>query len=134
MDRGAALEYFLSGAIASHPWYRAICVAGEAVGSIYVMPGGAGKDERRGEIGYALKAELWGKGIATEALRLALARVWEELEGLERIEGLVFVDNKASQWVLEKAGFVREGVLRKYFFVKGLSRHIVVYSVVKDVQ
>ena len=131
-DRDAAAE-FLRRVIESHPWYRAICVAGEPVGSIYVMPG-SGKDERRGEIGYAMKAEQWGKGIATEAVKLAVSSAWAELKGLERVEGLVFEENKASQRVLEKAGFEREGVLRKYFFVKGRSRDIVVYSVVKDVE
>lgn len=51
---------------------------------------------------------------------------------MDRVEGLVFEENKASQRVLEKAGFVREGVLRKYFFVKGKSRDIVVYSIVNS--
>ncbi|CAN1167997.1 Uncharacterized N-acetyltransferase YoaA [Linum perenne] len=53
----------------------------------------------------------------------------QELE-LDRVEGLVFLENKASQKVLEKAGFEKEGILKKYFFVKGQSIDIVVYRVV----
>ena len=43
----------------------------------------------------------------------------------------MFVENEASQRVLEKAGFQREGVLKKFFFVKGESMDIVIFSVVK---
>ncbi|XP_024028039.1 uncharacterized protein LOC112093574 [Morus notabilis] len=105
--------------IESHPWYRAICADGQPIGSIYVMPGSSGKDERRGEIGYAVKANYWGKGIATEAVKLALSCVFKELKFLDRVEGLVFEENKASQRVLEKAGFVREGVFEKVFLCQG---------------
>lgn len=71
------------------------------------MPGSR-KDERRGEIGYALSAKYWGKGIASEAAKLAISSVSKELHYLDRIEGLVFIENKASQKVLEKAGFARD--------------------------
>ncbi|CAN1167996.1 Uncharacterized N-acetyltransferase YoaA [Linum perenne] len=94
------------------------------------MPGEAGgKDERRGELGYALSESYWGKGIATEAVKIATDVAMQELE-LDRVEGLVFLENKASQKVLEKAGFEKEGILKKYFFVKGQSIDIVVYRVV----
>lgn len=92
------------------------------------MPG-EGKDERRGEIGYAISEKYWGNGIATEAVNMAVLRVFKELEYLDRVEGLVYKENKASQRVLEKAGFTRDGLLRKYFFVKGESKDIVLYSV-----
>jgi RimJ/RimL family protein N-acetyltransferase len=42
------------------------------------------------------------------------------------------VDNPASQRVLEKAGFVREGVLRKYILLKGRPRDMVIFSIVVD--
>lgn len=70
-SRDGALE-FLREVIKSHPWYRAICADGQP------MPGSSGKDERRGEIGYAVKANYWGKGIATEAVKLALSCVFKE--------------------------------------------------------
>ncbi|GKV07359.1 hypothetical protein SLEP1_g19150 [Rubroshorea leprosula] len=98
---------FLKEMIESHPWYRAICIRDLPIGSIYVMPG-VGKDHRRGEIGYALNAKYWGKGIATEAVKMAVSCAFKELKCLSRVEGLVFAENRASQRVLEKAGFVKE--------------------------
>ncbi|KAM7507938.1 hypothetical protein LguiA_018391 [Lonicera macranthoides] len=129
--RDDALD-FLNQVISSHPWYRAICIDNRPIGSIYVMPG-EGKDQRRGEIGYAVGAKHWNKGVATKAVKMAMGCVFEDLECLDRVEGLVFIENKASQRVLEKNGFVKEGVLRKYFFVKGESRDIVVYSMIRGV-
>lgn len=122
---------FLKEVIKSHPWYRAICVNDHPIGSIFVMPG-IGKDQRRGEIGYAISSKYWGKGIATEAVKMVVSCVFKELSYLDRVEGLVFAENKASQRVLEKAGFVKEGLLKKYLFVKGKSRDIVVFSMVKS--
>lgn len=37
-------------------------------------------------------------------------------------------ENPASQRVLEKAGFVREGVLRRYLVLKGRPRDMVMFS------
>lgn len=62
------------------------------------------------EIGYWLFHEARGRGIATRIARF-LAEHGLEL-GLERIEARVFVGNTASERVLERAGFTREGVLR----------------------
>jgi len=47
---------------------------------------------------------------------------------LERLEALVDVDNVRSQRVLEKVGFQKEGVLRKYVYFKGKSRDMIMFS------
>ncbi|KAL5712565.1 hypothetical protein ACHQM5_014726 [Ranunculus cassubicifolius] len=120
---------FLQNVINSHPWYRAICVDEKPVGSIYVMPGIIDKDQRRGELGYALSSKYWGLGIATVAVKKVMSCIFEELPYLNRVEGLVYAENKASQRVLEKARFLKEGLLRKYFYVKGKSVDIVVFSI-----
>ncbi|KAK3145820.1 hypothetical protein QOZ80_3BG0257970 [Eleusine coracana subsp. coracana] len=70
----------------------------------------------------------WGKGVATAALKQAVAAVFGDLDGVERIEALVDAENAASQRALEKAGFTREAVLRSYCVVKGRLRDMVVYS------
>nr|POE82950.1 hypothetical protein CFP56_14230 [Quercus suber] len=57
-----------------------------------------GNDKCRGELSYALGYKYWGKGIATKAR------------------------------VLEKAGFQREGVLRKYMTLKGKTRDLTMFS------
>lgn len=115
-SRDEALS-FLNEMIKTHPWYRAICVKNQAVGSIFVLPG-TGKDHRKGEIGYALNAKYWGKGIATEAVKMAVSCAFKELKCLSRVEGLVIAENKASQKVLEKAGFVKEGLLREHLLLR----------------
>lgn len=120
---------FLRDAVLPHPWFRAICLAGEdrPVGAVSVAPTA---DRCRGELGYVLARAHWGKGVATAAVRRALATVFGEVEGLVRVEALVDVDNAASQRVVEKAGFRREGVLRRHYWHKGRVRDLVVYSFV----
>ncbi|GLJ41312.1 hypothetical protein SUGI_0855090 [Cryptomeria japonica] len=43
----------------------------------------------------------------------------EELQGITRIEALVLPENVASARVLEKAGFIKKGLLRNYVYLKG---------------
>ena len=89
----------------------AIAVDGNAVGGIGFL---LQSDVERvsAEIGYWLGEALWGRGIATEALRAvthhAIAR-----HGLTRLFALPFAHNVASCRVLEKAGYVREGHLKR---------------------
>ena len=52
--------------------------------------------------------------------------------GLERIEAFAYMDNIGSNRTLQKAGFVKEGTLRKRFEVKGQLYDCNVYSFVKD--
>lgn len=93
------------------PMSFAIEVAGEAVGGISLRPG---EDiERVGaELGYWLGESVWGRGIATAAVRLVTAWGFEE-RGLERVWAVPFTRNAASARVLEKAGFAREGLMRR---------------------
>lgn len=77
-----------------------------------------------------MAVEFWGRGIATEAVRMATAAAFEEWADLERVEAMADAENPASQRVLEKAGFVREAVLRRYLVLKGKIRDMVMYSFV----
>lgn len=88
----------------------AIEVNGQAVG---VMGLALGEGERRhsAELSYWLGEDYWGRGIITTAVNTLTDYAIKEL-GLKRIESYVFAWNPASARVLEKAGFVREGVLR----------------------
>uniref|UniRef100_A0A0D6QWG4 N-acetyltransferase domain-containing protein n=1 Tax=Araucaria cunninghamii TaxID=56994 RepID=A0A0D6QWG4_ARACU len=119
-------ELYIKSVVISHPWFKAICVHGKPVGSISISRGD-GTASCRAEIGYALASNWWGKGIATQAVRLALSTAFRDLPNLERIEGLVEPENLASQRVLEKAGFVKEGLLCKYLIMKGRTRDFYIY-------
>uniref|UniRef100_J3LTM8 N-acetyltransferase domain-containing protein n=1 Tax=Oryza brachyantha TaxID=4533 RepID=J3LTM8_ORYBR len=94
------LRAFIGGTVLPHPWFRAICLAG---------PGAS-------------------PGVATAALKRALATAFADLPGVERVEALVDVDNAASRRALEKAGFHQEAVLRSYCVVNGRLRDMVIYS------
>jgi len=89
----------------------AIAVKGEAVGGIgFVLH----PDVERvsAEIGYWLGEPFWGRGIATEALAAVTAYAMQT-HGLTRVYAVPFAWNAASCRVLEKAGYVLEGRLRK---------------------
>jgi len=64
------------------------------------------------EIGYWLGEAYWGRGVCSEALR-AVTQYAIERHGLTRVYALPFAHNAASCRVLEKAGFVLEGLLRR---------------------
>lgn len=79
--------------------------SGELLGSIGVRLG------EIGAVGYWVKREARGRGVASRALRLLSG--WAVTEGgVERLELLTNPENLASQRVAEKAGFRREGLLR----------------------
>jgi RimJ/RimL family protein N-acetyltransferase len=66
----------------------------------------------RASSGYVLARDAWGAGYATEALG-ALVEIAPRIGAL-RLQALCHPDHTASQRVLEKCGFAREGVLRRY--------------------
>lgn len=90
--------------------FRAIAADGKIVGNISVEQ----KSDvycKDGEIGYLLMTDYWSRGIMTEAVRQICAAAFSELD-IVRITGLVYAPNTASIRVLEKNGFVREGLQR----------------------
>eukprot|EP00250_Pteridium_aquilinum_P005253 c15377_g1_i1 orf=112-624(+) len=121
---------FLETVAIPSPWFKAICLDGVPIGSLSLNQG-TGADCCRAELGYVLRKKHWGKGFTTEAVKLALVQGFKELD-IERIEAFVFPDNKASQKVLQKAGFVQEAVLRKYRFAKGIVHDCLVFSYIKS--
>lgn len=56
------------------------------------------------EVGYWVGKPYWGRGYASEAVRLVATFAFEEL-GLRRLYAHVLAHNPASGRVLEKAGF-----------------------------
>ncbi len=63
------------------------------------------------ELGYMLRTEYEGQGVMTEALRGLLSHALGP-EGLHRVTAYVDTENVASQRVLERLGFQREGTVR----------------------
>lgn len=64
------------------------------------------------EIGYFLGEPYWNKGIMTKAVKLVTDYGFKNLD-IVRIHTGIFEYNRASQRVLEKCGFKKEGVFEK---------------------
>jgi [ribosomal protein S5]-alanine N-acetyltransferase len=92
----------------------AIEYKGEYVGNIGIMKC-SDVYRKSAEVGYFLGEEYWGKGIATQALKLVCEYGFRELD-IIRIHSGVYEHNLASQRVLEKCGFVKEGVFKMAVF------------------
>jgi RimJ/RimL family protein N-acetyltransferase len=59
------------------------------------------------EIGWWVRKDLWGRGLATEAAAGALRHAWDFL-GLDRVIAVAYAENRASIRIMEKLGFRRE--------------------------
>ncbi|MGG1572569.1 GNAT family N-acetyltransferase [Fictibacillus sp. NRS-1165] len=85
----------------------------------------------RTEIGFELSKDYWGKGIAGEALEAVVEYGFQHFQ-LERIEALIEPENLASQRLVEKQGFIREGLLRHYEYTCGKFDDLYMYSILKE--
>jgi ribosomal-protein-alanine N-acetyltransferase len=72
-----------------------------------------------GTIGYWVGEAFDGRGYMTAALRVLLPFIFSELN-LHRIEAACIPTNTPSVRVLEKCGFVREGLARRYLCINGV--------------
>lgn len=83
------------------------------------------------ELGYWVGKPWWGQGYATEASRAIVDHGFRKL-GLARIYAQCFSRNHASARVLEKAGMIKEGHLRKHFKKWDEFVDIEVFGVLKE--
>lgn len=72
-----------------------------------------------------------GRGYGTEAVQLMIDYLFLSKD-LGRIQAIVDLRNKASQRVLEKVGFQREGTIRKCLFNRGEWRDYDLYSILRE--
>jgi len=64
-----------------------------------------------GEVGYWIRSDATGQGFGTEATARALQIAFEELS-MHRVVTRVAVGNLASERIVQKLGFLKEGTLR----------------------
>lgn len=107
----------------------AIDVDGHAIGGIGLM---LHTDVERcsAEIGYWIGESFWGRGIASAAIRAVTSYAFNVLS-LERVFAVPFAPNLASIRALEKAGFVREGVMRRSVIKDGRILDQVLYAAIR---
>ncbi len=85
----------------------------------------------RVEIGYVLGQPYWRQGYAKEALAGVCHHVFTKL-GMRRIEAEVNTHNLASNSLLLRLGFVREGCLRQRWVAKGVAYDTHIYACLAD--
>lgn len=88
-----------------------IVVDDEAIGSISLMVGDD-ISRKSAEVGYWIGQSFWGRGIAVDALCAATEYAFSTLN-LVRVFAVPFATSVRSTRVLEKAGYVREGLMRQ---------------------
>jgi ribosomal-protein-alanine N-acetyltransferase len=66
----------------------------------------------RAQTGYVFAKDAWGKGYATEALE-GIVEI-AKLLNVRRLYATCHTEHRRSARVLEKCGFMLEGILRKY--------------------
>jgi ribosomal-protein-alanine N-acetyltransferase len=84
-----------------------------------------------GTIGYWVDGARNGRGLGSAAVAGMIRYAFDEL-GLHRLEAATLVDNAASQRVLEKNGFERIGLARRYLRIDGEWRDHVVFQRIAD--
>jgi [ribosomal protein S5]-alanine N-acetyltransferase len=98
----------------------------EAVGGIMLFPG-TDIERVSAEVGYWLGEPYWGKGIATRAV-VALTEYGLKNFEFTRLFATPFASNVASCRVLEKAGYVRDAILRRAVIKYGVVHDLALYS------
>lgn len=93
-----------------------VCVDGEQVGVLSLSS--PNKAWGTMEVGYSIRPVEWSNGYATDALEEACGYAFNERR-MNKVYATMYAANDASNRVLEKAGFTREGVLREEGFVEG---------------
>src|SRR6478609_4600307 len=82
-------------------------------------------------IGYWIGQPYAGRGYMTAALRVLLPILFGELN-LHRIEAACIPSNMPSIRVLEKCGFTREGLARRYLCINGVWQDHLLFGMLHD--
>lgn len=92
-----------------------------------------GKDELRTnmELGFWVAESFWGRGIATEAVKIYTKYIFEKFD-IHRIFAQVYDYNGQSMNVLEKAGYIPEAILKKAYIKQDTVGDIFQYVIIRD--
>ncbi len=107
----------------------AVEIDGLAVGGVSLHPG-SDVHRHSAELGYWIGRRFWGRGIMS-AIIAGFAPEAMFTFRLHRLFAAVYANNPASARVLEKAGFVREGVQKSAVVKRGQLLDLIVYARVR---
>lgn len=106
----------------------AVCIAeqGAMIGRISlsnIVRGGW----QNATIGYFISKSYGGRGLATQAVRLAVDYAFGPAQ-LHRVQAAIMPTNERSLRVIEKSGFAYEGLARNYLQIDGVWADHRIYS------
>ena len=103
---------------------------GQHMGNIKIGP--VNSHHKYADVSYFIgEKSCWGKGYATEAIRLITRFGFEEL-GLYKVQAGVYENNIGSIKALKKVGFVQEGCLRKQLLSDGNREDHLLFGIFED--
>lgn len=106
-------------------WAVAFTPDGDAIGSCDLSE--IDRHHGRAEVGFLFNRAFWGNGYAFETMSAVLAHAFEDL-ALHRLWARFHTGNLASQRLLERLGFSREGTLRGHVVRDGTRRDCEIYA------
>jgi ribosomal-protein-alanine N-acetyltransferase len=86
---------------------------------------------RWAELAYDLAHDHWGKGLMRQAVAAILERTYRQ-DQVDRVHAFVRVDNRRSERLLERLGFVREGCLRSFRVCRGRAYDFNIYGLLRS--
>ena len=86
---------------------------------------------KKAEIGYWIGATMWNKGYGGEAVAMIVNYAFRHLE-LKRIIANVFPGNFASEKILMRLGFVREGLFRQHVLGNDGYVDVIAFGLLKE--
>jgi len=82
-------------------------------------------------LGYWMGEPFAGNGFMTEAVAVAVRYAFDELR-LHRVEAACLPHNVASVRVLERNGFAREGIARRYLRINGIWQDHILFGLLSE--
>ena len=83
------------------------------------------------EISYDMHPDYWRQGIATKAVVAVMDFAFQKLDA-KRVEAFTVLNNEPSIHMLQKLGYHKEGVLKKYRFYKDEFADIFIFGFTED--
>lgn len=125
-----ALNYYHMVKAQYSETFFAIEYKGQYAGNVGLVVG-TDVYRKSAELGYFIGEPYWNKGIMTQAVNLITEYGFRKLDVIRIFSG-VFSFNIASQKVLEKCGFSREGISRNSIIKNGKIWDEIRYAKLKD--
>lgn len=86
---------------------------------------------RWAELAYDLAQAHWGTGLMRQAVDAVLRWTFRQ-DQIDRVHAYVRIDNRRSQRLLDRSGFVREGCLRSYRVCRGHPHDFFIYGLLRS--